>query len=84
MDYTEILPLNLAALSRKCTYRFFLCTIVSVFSYSTSADTNNIADKRPKSLLLNKINFVAVSKRCKCIFSRSKEFANNKQNNIFP
>lgn len=83
MDYTEILPLNLAALSRKCTCRFFLCTIVSVFSYSTSADTNNIADKRPKSSLLNKINFMAVSRRCKCIFSLSKEFAKQQTEQYF-
>lgn len=54
-----------------------------VFSYSTSADTNNIADKRPKSLLLNKINFVAVSRRCKCIFSLSKEFAKQQTEQYF-
>lgn len=55
----------------------------TLVSYSTSADTNNIADKRPKSLLLNKINFVAVSRRCKCIFSLSKEFAKQQTEQYF-
>ena len=55
----------------------------TLVSYSTSADTNNITDKKPKSLLLNKINFVAVSRRCKCIFSLSKEFAKRQTEQYF-